>query len=65
MMVPPGEDRVFTRGSVVDAAAATGAGDGLKLALNVAAMLLAFVALIALVNYPLEQLSAWGPVWVY
>lgn len=50
-----------TTANVIDAAA-TGAGDGLKLALNVAAMLLAFVALIALVNYPLEQLGAWGPV---
>ncbi|MCD4692592.1 MAG: NupC/NupG family nucleoside CNT transporter [Calditrichales bacterium] len=32
-------------------AAATGAADGLKLALNVAAMLLAFIALIAMFNY--------------
>ena len=32
-------------------AAAIGAGDGLSLALNVAAMLIAFIALIALVNY--------------
>jgi len=35
--------------SVIEAAAG-GAGDGLKLALNVAAMLLAFIALIALLN---------------
>lgn len=35
--------------NVIDAAA-TGAGDGLKLALNVAAMVLAFIALIALLN---------------
>jgi CNT family concentrative nucleoside transporter len=35
--------------SVIEAAA-SGAGDGLKLALNVAAMLLAFIALIALLN---------------
>ncbi len=35
-------------------AAAVGAGEGLKLALNVGAMLLAFIALIALVNYLLE-----------
>ena len=35
--------------NVIDAAA-RGAGDGLKLALNVAAMLLAFIALIALAN---------------
>lgn len=32
-------------------AAAVGASDGMKLALNVAAMLIAFIALIALVNY--------------
>jgi CNT family concentrative nucleoside transporter len=32
-------------------AAATGAGDGLKLALNVAGMLLAFIALMAMINY--------------
>lgn len=35
-------------------AAASGAGEGLKLALNVGAMLLAFIALIALLNYILE-----------
>lgn len=39
-----------TASNVVEAAA-NGAGDGLMLALNVAAMLLAFVALIALFNY--------------
>lgn len=38
-------------------AAALGATDGLKLALNVAAMLVAFVGLLALVNYPLAALS--------
>ncbi len=38
--------------NVIDAAAA-GAGDGLRLALNIGAMLLAFIALIALVNWPL------------
>lgn len=42
--------------NVLDAAAA-GATDGLKLALNVAAMLVAFVALIALVDWPLSALS--------
>ena len=36
--------------NVIDAAT-TGAADGLKLALNVAAMLLAFVALVAMVNF--------------
>ncbi len=42
--------------NIIDAAAA-GAGDGLKLALNVGAMLLAFTALIALVNAPLSWLG--------
>ncbi|MCB1561514.1 MAG: NupC/NupG family nucleoside CNT transporter, partial [Xanthomonadales bacterium] len=41
-----------TTANVIDAAA-SGAADGLKLALNVGAMLLAFIALIALVNAPL------------
>lgn len=44
--------------NVIDAAA-SGAADGLKLALNVAAMLLAFVALIALVDWPLGVLGGW------
>ena len=39
-----------TSSNVIEAAAA-GAADGLKLALNVGAMLLAFIALIALTNY--------------
>ena len=39
-------------------AAAAGAGEGLKLALNVGAMLLAFLALIALINGPLGWLGA-------
>ena len=38
-------------------AAASGASDGIKLALNVAAMLIAFIALIALVNYLLGALG--------
>ncbi|MGO4552466.1 NupC/NupG family nucleoside CNT transporter [Lysobacter sp. 2RAF19] len=41
-----------TASNVIDAAAA-GAGDGLRLALNIGAMLLAFIALIALINWPL------------
>ncbi|MBC6942590.1 MAG: NupC/NupG family nucleoside CNT transporter [Xanthomonadales bacterium] len=47
--------------NVIDAAA-TGAADGLRLALNVGAMLLAFIALIALVNGPIQWLGshAWG-----
>ena len=39
-------------------AAAGGAGEGLKLALNVGAMLLAFLALIALINGPLGWLGS-------
>lgn len=45
-----------TTTNVIDAAA-SGAGDGLKLALNVAAMLLAFIALIAMLNYILSGLG--------
>jgi len=41
-----------TTANVIDAAA-SGAGDGLRLALNIGAMLLAFIALIALLNWPL------------
>ncbi len=46
-----------TTTNVIDAAA-TGAADGLKLALNVAAMLLAFIALIAMFNYILEGIGS-------
>lgn len=71
MLAPETEDPL-TRGQVrmeiertttgVIDAAASGAADGLKLALNVGAMLLAFVALIALLNFPLQWLGAlsWG-----
>lgn len=45
-----------TTANIIDAAAA-GAGDGLRLALNIGAMLLAFIALIALVNHPLIWLG--------
>jgi CNT family concentrative nucleoside transporter len=50
-----------TTANVIDAAA-TGAADGLRLALNVGAMLLAFIALIALLNAPLEWFGSheWG-----
>lgn len=61
-----------TSANVIDAAA-SGASDGLKLSLNVGAMLLAFLALIAMLNYilgwgsgmfgmelSLEQLLGWG-----
>lgn len=47
--------------NVLDAAAA-GATDGMKLAMNVAAMLVAFVALLSLVNWPLEAFGRWGPI---
>ncbi len=43
--------KVEKNASNVIEAAAVGAGDGLQLALNVAAMLIAFIALIALLNY--------------
>ena len=45
-----------TSSNIIDAAAA-GAGDGLRLALNIGAMLLAFIALIALVNWPLTWIG--------
>ncbi|MCL1635350.1 NupC/NupG family nucleoside CNT transporter [Luteimonas sp. SX5] len=45
-----------TTTNVIDAAAA-GAADGLKLSLNVGAMLLAFTALIALLNWPIQGLG--------
>ena len=45
-----------TTSNVIDAAA-SGAADGLRLALNIGAMLLAFIALIALLNAPLTWLG--------
>ena len=45
-----------TTSNVIDAAAA-GAADGLKLALNIGAMLLAFIALIAMLNWPLTWIG--------
>jgi CNT family concentrative nucleoside transporter len=50
-----------TATNVIDAAA-TGAGDGLKLALNVAAMLLAFIALIAMLNYILGGIGEFAGI---
>ncbi|MFK5690672.1 NupC/NupG family nucleoside CNT transporter [Ornithinimicrobium sp. LYQ92] len=44
--------------NVIDAAA-SGAGDGLKLALNIGAMLLAFISLIALVNLFIGTVGGW------
>lgn len=55
-----------TEANVIDAAA-RGASAGLQLALNVAAMLIAFLSLIALINWPLqyfnlslEQIFSWA-----
>ena len=50
--------------NVIEAAAA-GASDGLQLALNVGAMLLAFIALIALFNYLLTGLGNWTGINPY
>lgn len=44
--------------NVIDAAA-TGAADGLKLALNVGGMLLAFIALIAVINAAIGGVAGW------
>ena len=52
-----------TTANVMDAAA-EGATDGLRLALNVAAMLVAFVSLIALLNWPLAALSEVNASWL-
>lgn len=41
-------------------AAAVGATDGLKLAMNVGAMLIAFVSLVALLNWPIEEIGNIG-----
>ena len=48
--------------NVIDAAAA-GAGEGLRLALNVGAMLIAFLALIAMVNFAFGQCHALVERW--
>jgi CNT family concentrative nucleoside transporter len=47
--------------NVMDAAA-QGATEGLQLALNVGAMLIAFVGLLALLNWPLSAISEWPSV---
>lgn len=66
--IPPAEDT----GSLAEAsaedhanvfdAAASGATTGLKLAANIAAMLIAFVSLLALINWPIHALGDWGPI---
>lgn len=50
-----------TTSNIIDAAAA-GAGDGLRLALNIGAMLLAFIALIAMINAPLTWFGEWSGI---
>ncbi len=47
-----------TSSNVIEAAA-TGAGDGMKLAINVAAMLLGFIALIAMLNGIIGWVGGW------
>lgn len=47
-----------TTTNIIDAAA-SGAGEGLKLAVNVGAMLLAFIALIAMLNGALSWVGGW------
>lgn len=47
-----------TTNNLIEAATA-GTSDGLQLALNVAAMLISFLALIAMADYGLEKLSGW------
>ncbi len=68
-ILKPETEESLTRGEVklhvektatnVIEAAANGAADGWRLALNVGAMLLAFIALIAMVDYPLDLLGDW------
>jgi len=48
-----------TNVNVIDAAA-SGAGTGLKLALNVGAMLLAFIALISMINFGISTIGNWA-----
>ncbi|WP_299304092.1 NupC/NupG family nucleoside CNT transporter [uncultured Brachybacterium sp.] len=52
------EDGELSYTNVIDAAAG-GAADGLKLALNVGAMLLAFISLIALINLLIGVVGGW------
>jgi CNT family concentrative nucleoside transporter len=68
-ILKPETEESLTRGEVklhvektatnVIEAAANGAADGWRLALNVGAMLLAFIALIAMIDYPLGWMGEW------
>ena len=51
------EDQFLEYRNVIDAAA-SGAADGLRLALNVGAMLIAFISLLALLNLILGSIAA-------
>ncbi len=71
IMVPetetPVDEKKFLREEVRETenvldAAARGATDGLHLAMNVAAMLIAFVALLALLNWPIRALGEVGAI---
>jgi CNT family concentrative nucleoside transporter len=53
------ELRIDRTASNLVEAAANGTQDGLKLWLNVIAMLIAFVALVSLIDWPLERLGDW------
>jgi CNT family concentrative nucleoside transporter len=67
-ILKPETEESLTRGDVrikvektatnVIEAAASGAADGVRLALNVGGMLLAFLALLALINYPLNWIGS-------
>ncbi len=56
--LPAGDEEHTPPANVLDAAA-VGASDGLKLALNVGAMLLAFISLIALLNLAVGGIAGW------
>lgn len=55
-------DGIESKASNLLDAAAAGATEGLHLCLNVGAMLIAFVALVALVNWPLGAISSYEPI---
>ena len=57
--------KVEKNASNVIEAAAAGAGDGMSLAMNVAAMLIAFIAIISLLNYLLGQLGDFSGLNTY
>lgn len=73
-MIFPETEHSLTKGNVevkverpwanVIEAAAEGASEGVKLAINVAAMLIAFIALVALADASLGKVSGWiGQLW--